>query len=102
MPENESDFLTFLVDAVNGFNNSSRKAMMWTVAHRWPAGARFAFNMYRHSSVLILRRRGEEALLMLSREGVTQGDPLAMILYALCMAPLAEYVREEVPELLQS
>ena len=37
--------------------------------------------MYRHSSVLILRRRGEEALLILSREGVTQGDPLTMILF---------------------
>ena len=33
-----------LVDAHNGFNELSRLAMLWTVRHRWPAGARFAFN----------------------------------------------------------
>ena len=57
--------------------------------------------MYRHSSILILRPRGEDALLMLSREGVTRGDPLTMVLYALCIAPLAKHVREEVTEFLQ-
>ena len=35
---------TTLVDACNGFDNLSRLAMMWTVRHRGPAGARFAFN----------------------------------------------------------
>ena len=35
---------TTLVDARNGFNKLSRLAMRWTVWHRWPAGARFAFN----------------------------------------------------------
>ena len=28
----------------NGLNGLSRLAMLWTVQHRWPAGARFAFN----------------------------------------------------------
>ena len=35
---------TTLVDACNGFNKLSRLAMLWTVRHRWPAGARFVFN----------------------------------------------------------
>ena len=35
---------TMLVDARNGFNELSRLAMLWTVRHRWPAGAIFAFN----------------------------------------------------------
>ena len=35
---------TTLVDTRNGFNKLSRLAMLWTVRHRWPAGARFAFN----------------------------------------------------------
>ena len=35
---------TTLVDAHNGFNELSRLAMLWTVRHRWPARARFAFN----------------------------------------------------------
>ena len=35
---------TMLVDARNGFNKLGRLEMLWTVRHRWPAGARFAFN----------------------------------------------------------
>ena len=33
-----------LVDSHNGFNELRRLAMLWTVRHRWTAGARFAFN----------------------------------------------------------
>ena len=33
-----------LVDSRNGFNELSRLAMLWTVRHRWTAGAKFAFN----------------------------------------------------------
>eukprot|EP00957_Ditylum_brightwellii_P103516 7887003-Ditylum_brightwellii.AAC.1 len=32
---------TMLVDARNGFNKLSCMAMLWTVQHRWPKGARF-------------------------------------------------------------
>ena len=39
---------TTLVDARNGSNELSRLVMMCTVRHHWPAGARFAFNCYRH------------------------------------------------------
>ena len=35
---------------------------------------------------------------MLSSEGVTQGDPLSMVLYGLALVPLAKYLRSEVPE----
>ena len=33
-----------LVDAKNGFNELSRKAMIWIARHRWEKGERFAFN----------------------------------------------------------
>ena len=69
-----------LVDARNGFNELGRRAMLWTVRHRWPAGARFAFNCYRHAAQLILRRKGRPGYTLLSSEGVTQGCPLSMIL----------------------
>ena len=36
--------VTLLVDARNGFNEVNRRAMLWNVRHRWPKGARFAFN----------------------------------------------------------
>ena len=90
-----------LVDAANGFNELGRKAMLWTVRHRWANGARFAFNCYRHSAQLIMRRRGQDCTIILSREGVTQGDPLSMILYGLSLTPLSEALRAAVPEVVQ-
>ena len=88
-----------LVDARNGFNELGRKAMLWTVRHLWAGGSRFAFNCYRHSSQLVLRRRnGQPSAIILSREGVTQGDPLSMVLYGLSLTPLAMAIRREVPE----
>jgi hypothetical protein len=90
-----------LVDARNGFNELGRKAMLWTVRHRWARGARFAFNCYRHAAKLILRRRGQDCELLLSCEGVTQGDPISMILYGLALVPLAESMRRAVPDLVQ-
>jgi hypothetical protein len=90
-----------LVDAANGFNELSRKAMLWTIRHRWASGARYAFNCYRHSAQLILRRPAKACVIILSREGVTQGDPLAMVLYGLTMVPLAEALRAAVPSVIQ-
>ena len=90
-----------LVDAKNGFNELSRKAMLWTTRHLWANGSRFAFNCYRHSSQLLLRRRGLPCLILLSREGVTQGDPLSMVLYGLTLTPLAASLRKAVPSVVQ-
>jgi hypothetical protein len=90
-----------LVDATNGFNELGRKAMLWTVRHRWANGARFSFNCYRHSAQLLMRRRGGNCEIILSREGVTQGDPLSMVLYGLALTPLAETIRAAVPTVVQ-
>ena len=79
---------TTLVDACNGFNELSRLAMLCTVRHRWPAGARFAFNCYKNWAQLLLRHPGELPVTILSREGVTQGDPLYMVLYEITPSPL--------------
>ena len=90
-----------LVDAANGFNNLSRYGMLWTVKHRCSKMARFSFNCYRHEIRLICRRPGEDAVILLSKEGVTQGDPLAMALYGIALLPLAEILREANTEVLQ-
>ena len=90
-----------LVDATNGFNELGRKAMLWTVRHLWANGARFSFNCYRHSAQLILRRHGKDCAVILSREGVTQGDPLSMVLYGLSLTPLAKSIRAAVPQVVQ-
>ena len=84
---------TMLVDARNGFNELNRLAMLWTVWHRCPAGARFAFNCYKHWVQLILRQPGELPVKILSIEVVTQDDPLSMVLYGITLVPLAEELR---------
>ena len=90
-----------LVDAINGFNELNRTAMLWAVRHRWASGARFAFNCYRHHAQLVLRRRQGDSMILLSQEGVTQGDPLSMILYGIGLLPLSELLLEEFPGLRQ-
>ena len=74
--------------------------MLWTVRHHWPAGARFAFNCYRHWAQLILHQPGEPPVTILSREGVTQIDPLSMVLYRITLVPLAEELRVADPGLI--
>ena len=49
---------TTLVDSCNEFNELSRLAMLWTVCHRCPEGARFVFNFSRHWAQLILHHPG--------------------------------------------
>ena len=91
---------TTLVDALNGFNELSRLAMIWTVRHHWPAGARFAFNCYKQWAKLLLRQPGKPPVTILSREGVSQGDPLSMVLYRITLLPLAEELRAADPGIL--
>ena len=95
--------VTLLVDTRNGFNELGRKTMLWTVWHTWAAGAGFACNCYRHAAQLIVRRAGGACFVISLEEGVTQGDPLSMILYSLALAPLAkEKIREAVPGAMQA
>ena len=90
-----------LIDAINGFNEISRLTMLWTVRHRWPSGVRFTLNCYRHEVQLVVRRPAAICHILTSREGVTQGDPLSMVLYGLGLLPLAEVIREADPGVIQ-
>ena len=92
---------TVFVDARNGFNELGRKAMLWTVRHEWASGALFAFNCYRHAVLLIFREPGGPCYVILSEEGVTQGDPLSMMLYGIALIPLARTLRQAVPSVIQ-
>ena len=90
-----------LVDARNGFNELSRLAMLWNIRHLWPKGSRFAFNCYRHEVMLVFQNPGKEATILWSKEGVTQGDPMAMMLYGIAILPLAQMLKKEYPSVLQ-
>ena len=62
--------------------------MMWTVRHCWPVKVRFAFNCYMHWAHLLICQIKEVPVTILGREGVTQGDPLSMVLYGITLTPL--------------
>lgn len=100
-PPEEDTYAIVLVDVRNGFNKLNHCAILWTVGHRWPSGSRFAFNCYRHSAQLVLQQTSGIPRILQSQEGVTQGDPLSMILYGIGLLPLLESLHDHVPELVQ-
>ena len=48
-------------------------------------GSRFFFNIYRGYAISILKGTTDH---ILSKEGVTQGDPLSMLMYTIAVLPL--------------
>ena len=85
-----------LVDASNAFNSLSRVNALANIRHLCPPFFTVLTNIYRTSSELFL---GPDTLL--SQEGTTQGDPLAMPFYALATRPLMNKLSEDVPEVKQ-
>ena len=75
--------------------------MLWTIRHEWPAGARFAFNCYRHWATLVIRGKQGTCVVIFSKEGVTQGDPLSMFGYGIGVLPLIRRLKEEFPSVKQ-
>jgi hypothetical protein len=89
-----------LVDASNAFNAVNRTAAMWNARQTWPSAARFLFNTYRGYNLLIIRSSVSpgSGTIMLSREGVTQGDPLSMFLYGIAIMPLIHRCKMDGPD----
>ncbi|KAL7524486.1 hypothetical protein ACHAXR_000595, partial [Thalassiosira sp. AJA248-18] len=75
--------------------------MLWNVAHLWERGSRFTFNRYRHWGICIVRDHpGSPAIVIHSKEGVTQGDCRAMSIYGVGLVPLAACMQETTPDAL--
>ncbi|EDO37922.1 predicted protein [Nematostella vectensis] len=73
-----------LIDASNAFNVLNRATALHNIRVLCPIIAIYAINTYRNSARLFITG-GKE---IISAEGTTQGDPLAMATYALSMQPL--------------
>ena len=72
--------------------------MLWAVRSECPSGAQFTFNCYRHWATLDVRDIGDGSGHFLhSKEGVTYGDPLAMIAYGRGVLPLIRELKEAHP-----
>ena len=79
-----------LVDAGNAFNRLNRKVALWNVRVLCPALGVIVINTYRSSIDLFV---GGERIL--STEGTTQGDPLAIAIYAVAITLLIRRVTQK-------
>ena len=58
----------------------------------------FFFNCYRHWSSLFFRNRNVMAIILHSKEGVTQGYPLVMMAYGIGILTLIKNLKREIPD----
>ena len=82
-----------LVDASNAFNSLNREAAIRNVRVYCPILAPMLTNTYRTPSRLFID--GDH---ILSQEGTTQGDPLAMAMYAIGTLPLIHKLQADVTQ----
>ena len=73
------------VDASNAFNSLNRGLALRNVLHLCPSLGRLLINTYRFDNSLFI-----DGECIGSREGTTQGDPLAMCVYAVATVPLID------------
>ena len=74
-----------LVNAENAFNSLNRKVVLVNILRSCPSIAPALINNYRTQPKLYIQDHT-----VLSEEGTTQGDPMAMAMYALSIAPLVK------------
>ena len=74
--------------------------MLCNVWHHWPARVRFTFKCYNNWSQILLFQSGDLPVTFLSREGVTQGESLLVVVYGITLAPLVEELKAADPGLI--
>ena len=79
-----------LVDACNAFNSINRETALRNIQHLCPPIAKILINTYREDIQLFI-----DGATILSQEGTTQGDPLAMAMYAIAITPLIRSLEDE-------
>ncbi len=89
----EESEAVLLVDASNAFNSLNRNVALNNIKFTCPELSKVLHNTYRAPSDLYID--GEA---ILSQEGTTQGDPLAMPMYALATIPLINQLPQTVTQ----
>ena len=75
--------------------------MLWEVIHLWKYRACIVFNFYRHLSSLVLWTGNGTGISLHNKEGVTQGETLAMIGYGIGILPLINNLKRDIPDVTQ-
>lgn len=85
----------FLADASNAFNRLNRKVALWNIQYICPPLTIVLYNTYRHPTRMFVLGGFE----LSSKEGTTQGCPLAMAMYALGVIPLIKECQGKLEDL---
>ena len=83
-----------LVDASNAFNSLNRDAALNNIRFLCPPISTMLINTYRAPTELFI-----DGEVIFSREGTTQGDPLAMPMYAIATIPLIQSLPKSVTQI---
>lgn len=92
--KDEGSDAVLLIDASNAFNCLNRSVALHNIQIICPMISTYLINTYRAPANLFVA--GGKTIL--SMEGTTQGDPLAMPWYSLCTTLLIECLRQKIPE----
>ena len=92
--EDDDTEAVLLVDATNAFNSLNRKIALHNIRSLCPALSTILINTYRSDSDLFVDGRD----VIHSSEGTTQGDPLAMPMYAVATKPLIVKTKNEAKQ----
>ena len=94
--EEDTDAI-LLIDASNAFNCLNRAVALHNIQVTCPIIANYLINTYRHPAKLFVA--GGKTIY--SREGTTQGDPLAMPWYSLSTVPIINELKHSSPNVKQ-
>ena len=87
--QDESEAI-LLVDAANAFNSINRKVLLHNIQYLCPVLAIYTINCYQSPTRLFVQGGKEIS----SAEGTTQGDPIAMPIYAIGITPLPREIKD--------
>ncbi len=90
------DMHLIVLDASNAFNSLNRLTALHNITRLCPSLATVLINTYRAPTELFV-----DGDVLYSREGTTQGDPLAMPMYALAIMPLVRKLQSRSGDVTQ-